>query len=146
MVDHPTRLAPKNRAAEGAGATFDDGLDDLFVVIGCVGKTLGVIRGKGSEERGDGSHDHTSRMTELMIRQASSGPSEMFPETSEMPVCVDVIFIIHLTRCCELGQRSYMTTWANMTIIVGKLCPDLLVNLLFPWQTLVEKHNSKLSS
>lgn len=60
-------LAPIECDTEVAGAAVDDGIDDFFVLIGQVGKTLQVFRGKGPENIGDGRHCHTSFITELMI-------------------------------------------------------------------------------
>lgn len=66
-VGRTTTLATIERDAEVAGAAVDDGVDNLFVLIGKIWKSLQVFRGKGSENISDGSYDHTSFITELMI-------------------------------------------------------------------------------
>ena len=66
-VGRTTALATIECDAEVAGAAVDDGVDNLFVLVGQVWNTLQVFRGKGSENLGVGSHDHTSFITEFMI-------------------------------------------------------------------------------
>jgi hypothetical protein len=53
--------------AEVAGTAVDDGIDDFFMLFRQTWKSAQVFRGKGSEDIGDGAHDHTSFMMELMI-------------------------------------------------------------------------------
>jgi hypothetical protein len=67
MMQPAAPLAAIDGDAEIAGTTVDDGVDHFLVLIRQVGKPLPVFRGKGSEDTGDGSHGHTSRITELMI-------------------------------------------------------------------------------
>jgi hypothetical protein len=49
------------------GATFDDGIDGLFVLDRHVRISGKIFRSEGAEDLGNGAHDHTSCMTELMI-------------------------------------------------------------------------------
>ena len=44
-----------------------DGIDRLAMLPGQIGKTLQILRSQCSENLGNGSLDHTSCMTELMI-------------------------------------------------------------------------------
>ena len=53
--------------AEVTGAAVDDSINDFFMLVRQIREEVQVFRGKGSEDIGDGTHDHTSFMMELMI-------------------------------------------------------------------------------
>jgi hypothetical protein len=67
VVELLATLAAIDRHAEIAGAAVEYGIDNLSMLIRQVGKSLKVFRDKGPEDIGDGTHDHTSLITELMI-------------------------------------------------------------------------------
>jgi hypothetical protein len=50
-----------------SGTTFDDGIDGLFVLDRHIRISGKIFRAEGAEDLGNGAHDHTSCMTELMI-------------------------------------------------------------------------------
>ena len=50
-----------------SGTTFDDGIDGLFVLNRHIRISGMIFRSEGAEDLGNGAHDHTSCMTELMI-------------------------------------------------------------------------------
>jgi hypothetical protein len=67
VVEPLASLAAIDRYPEIAGAAVEYSIDNLFVLFRQVGKSFKVFRDKGPEDIGDGTHDHTSFITELMI-------------------------------------------------------------------------------
>jgi len=50
-----------------SGTAFDDGIDGLFVLDRHIRISVKIFGSEGAEDLGNGAHDHTSCMTELMI-------------------------------------------------------------------------------
>ena len=67
VMDLLATLAAIDRHTEITGSAIDYSINNLFVLFRQVGKSLKVFRGKSPEDIGDGTHDHTSLITELMI-------------------------------------------------------------------------------
>jgi hypothetical protein len=50
-----------------SGTTVYDGIDSLFMLDRQIRISSEIFRAEGAEDLGNGAHDHTSFMTELMI-------------------------------------------------------------------------------
>ncbi len=67
MMLFPAVAALIDSNAVVAGTAVDDGIDGFLMLERHIGVSGEIFRAEGAEDLGNGAHDHTSCMTELMI-------------------------------------------------------------------------------